>query len=152
MKKTCIKCEAKKAEREFPSGRNTCRICRNKRAREWKAEQRRDPEYVRKTAAYLKAYHAKPENMARRRERDANRVETKLERIKRRAAMKANNEVAAGRMPHASSVDCEGGKGPCSGRHEYHHDSYAKSDWLKVRALCVRHHKQWHSNNIPRFE
>ena len=42
---------------------------------------------------------------------------------------------------------CEAGPEGCCGRHEWHHDSYLRPDWLKVRALCVAHHRSWHLDN-----
>ena len=56
--------------------------------------------------------------------------------------------IGSGRLPHPSTVPCEGGSG-CDGRHEWHHDSYRREDRLRVRCYCIRHHRQWHRANDP---
>jgi hypothetical protein len=60
-----------------------------------------------------------------------------------------NNAVQAGALLPASSTPCVVGA-DCEGPHQWHHDSYLKEDWLNVRCLCAKHHREWHRNNKPR--
>jgi hypothetical protein len=62
------------------------------------------------------------------------------------ACAEVNNAVSRGRIPRPADVPCEIGEG-CSGRHSYHHDSYARDKWLEVRCLCRKHHDEWHRQN-----
>lgn len=64
-----------------------------------------------------------------------------------RARAAVQGAVRAGRMPRAKDVPCEIGSG-CTGAHQWHHDSYRPGDRLKVRCLCVGHHKDWHNHNV----
>jgi hypothetical protein len=37
----------------------------------------------------------------------------------------------------------------CGGKAQAHHDSYYPDQWLSVRWLCPKHHKDWHDQNEP---
>lgn len=60
-----------------------------------------------------------------------------------------NNAVQAGTLPSATASCCEV-NAACRGRNQWHHDSYAKEDWLNVRCLCEKHHREWHRTNTPK--
>ena len=68
---------------------------------------------------------------------------------RRQASNEINMAIRRGEMVRAAELPraCESVE--CYGRNEYHHDSYRREDWLNVRVLCVRHHKQWHRENNP---
>ena len=55
--------------------------------------------------------------------------------------------VKTGKIPAPSELPCEMGAMGCMGRHEYHHDSYAREDWASVRVLCASHHRVWHATH-----
>lgn len=64
-----------------------------------------------------------------------------------KAVQAVSRQVAQGLLPRAADVPCSAGPDGCSQRHSWHHDSYRREDWLKVRCLCFRHHMQWHREN-----
>ena len=65
-----------------------------------------------------------------------------------RARALAGTKARAAHGP-ASAFGCEVGAPSCSDRIEWHHDSYKREDWTKVRPLCTKHHQEWHRNNTP---
>ncbi len=154
MRRTCVKCEIEKPVERFEPGgrpgsiRNTCKLCRSRASSRRMRERRAaDPELDEKMRAYHRAYTSRPEYRAARRGESKKR--TKEQIIRSKAAVHVNNEIKAGRMRKAQEFDCEMGPDGCRGRHEWHHDSYRRDRWMDVRALCVKHHKEWHMNNTP---
>lgn len=39
----------------------------------------------------------------------------------------------------------------CGEPGQAHHDSYYPDKWLKVRWLCGKHHREWHTKNEPEW-
>jgi len=62
---------------------------------------------------------------------------------RRRASSAVNNAIAMGSIKKRGCEICD------SKSTEAHHDDYRNSAWLKVRWLCVDHHRQWHNHHSP---
>lgn len=68
-------------------------------------------------------------------------------RIRARAMDAVKYQIRMGRVAPPRMVPCELAGPACSGRHEYHHDSYEVHRRLDVRCLCKSHHDGWHRQN-----
>ena len=146
--KACTKCGESKPREMFHRDRSksdglysSCKACVR--------ALHRDPEHMararerKRTQAYKDTRNASrrtPEY----RERARRRRQDPRYRAKRAAREAVSCAIARGDLVRAADVDCEKASPECSGSHEWHHDSYLPSDWLRVRCLCKRHHTAWH--------
>ena len=145
MEKICTTCGITQGIREFglqvfkPPRKNvikpSCRTC----ARDY-ARRRRD---LGNGIAYAREYNARESTKSR------NRVRLKSQPHRRAAHKAVWVAIDRGELIRAKHAPCADADGTCLGRHEYHHDSYLRKDWLSVRALCRSHHARWHRDNTP---
>ncbi len=159
MSKACSKCGVVKELEGFykqvggkDGRRPDCKECHkawsrayavSDRGRAVKRKHANSPRGLRKKSDYIKSERGK-----------AARVKSitnyrKRYPMKDAAQRKAQYEVSRGRLPHPATIPCEEGPAGCSGRHEYHHDSYRVEDRAVVRCMCRRHHRAWHAANTP---
>ena len=141
--KVCSKCSVSKPVGEFRVGHNQCKKCNGKMEKEY---------YRSDKGRALKAITAKKYRGSEKGKayhllysRKYKRENTKKWYM--RCKNMVTHSICAGRMPSAFEASCEQESKLCNGRHEYHHDSYKKQDWLKVRALCRYHHMEWHKSH-----
>ena len=159
MEKACTKCKVEKELSEF------YRHKRTKDGRRWsciscyKARYQK-PEVKARVADSRREYGQRPHVLASEkvRSRTPNRIATSAAsstkyrrkyKERRAAANKIYRLVKSGGLPAASSLVCDVADDTCLGLCQYHHDSYLRDDWLKVRPLCRSHHRRWHAINSP---
>jgi hypothetical protein len=160
MSRACTKCGEIKELSEFTTNRrmrsgraSACKICCKKQI----AAYRATPKGAAATTASSRKHASKDSTVKRRKKYRASTkariaVDDYAKRNKHKllAKRRVHNLVAGGRLPPARECLCSTADETCLGVVEYHHDSYAETDWLSVRPLCRSHHQRWHRDNTPK--
>lgn len=151
MGKECRKCGKIKDLLEFyvnrarRDGRMTiCGSCSRLAVKEYRKTPTGKANGIRTTRAYLRTTKGRAATSR------ANRAANIRDPSRRQACSSVSHAVAAGRMKRAADMPCSIRSDDCSGKHNWHHDSYREEDRLNVRVLCKFHHVLWHRNNTPK--
>lgn len=142
----CSKCAEWKDVESFSPNRHrecgrasSCRICVAAQARDYYRRHRE--KCVKRTGEWIKQRPEKVKEYAKRHKVNRYRLllldrERHPDRWKARKAL--NNAVRDGKLARLPCEVCGNPK-----THGHHH-SYEKADWLKVKWLCVKHHREEH--------
>jgi hypothetical protein len=136
-------CPKHGCERVFLSGNMRCPECRRASRARYKASDKGKDN----RKASRARYEASDKGKDKRKARHARYAASDKGKTSRARCCARRDALPDRIWKHRANTDAVR-KLDKAGRTSFHHDSYLREDWLKVRELCGRCHRAWHKAHV----